>query len=370
MKKNRFAILFLVIVGICFYVVNVWIPEFGDDLMYVYMFPASLNDRFRYHIKSLTDIYVSQYNHYYCMNGRVLVHSVVQFFCGLLGKPVFNVFNTLVYCGFIYTLQRYATKSFGSIFFLSVTLFFTALLPSYDQTFLWMTGSINYLWVVLLILVFLMVLEKIQDQPFRRRHIAYLLFGLLVGWTHEGFTVPLAASLVVYAIWNRKTIGRSAALPLIVGFVVGAFICISSPASVERAAFGGHFKSMVYAKLMNGFHLCSLLRFFYLFLILLIFGKRIGYTGSIWQFLKENAVLVGAVLFSFVVIFGTRLKHPRVAFGMEFFSMLLVLRFLHGIKFSERVKKVVAIVALTILVVLMIIFVPYYVTAHSGTLGF
>ncbi len=362
MKKNKFAILFIVIASICFYLLNVWTPEYIlDDYGYKFKF-LNEDDQVEslYPVQTLSDIFVSQYNHYFAKHGRVIVISLVQLFTGLLSKSVFNIFNALVFCGFIYTIQKYVTKSFGSLFFLSVTVLLTVvLMPSFNETFLWMTGSINYLWTAFFTLIFLIGLEKIKDESFRPKHIGYILPGLLVGWTHEGITFPLAISLIICMLWNYKTMWKSAAFPLIVGFVMGAFLCTFSPGSMNRVAHGESLVSVLSGKIFLGLVLLTRLRVFYLLVILLILKKYIGHKDSILQFIKENSFLIGSVVLSFGVVLVAGASYGRVLFGLEFFCLLLVLKFLHGIQFTEQVRKALTIGAVSLLVIFMGVITPY-----------
>ncbi len=360
MKKYKFAALFVIIVGVCFYMLNVWTPENGDDYTYKFMCILDIESHFDldHPIRTLPEIFISQFHHYFIVNGRVIVHIFVQLFTGLLGKSVFNIFNALFFCGFIYAIQKYVTKSFGDLFFLSITVFFIVLLlPSFNETFLWMTGSMNYLWVSSFVMLFLIELERVKDKTFSHKHIAYLFPGLLVGWTHEGITFPLAISLIVYMVWNYKKIWKSAAFPLIVGFIVGALLCAFAPGILHRASQGSSTGILRIISILVA--QCTILRIFYLLVILLVFRKHIGYKDSLLHFFKENCVLVGGILFSFGIVLVADTVNGRVVFGLEFFSLLLVLKFLHGIKFSERVRKSVIIGTVSLFVILIGVITPY-----------
>lgn len=89
--------LFLVI-GCVFYLMNVYSPLYVDDWHYCFIFGTTTP------IASIGDIFRSQAIHYMEFNGRVVPHLFVQFFDGLVGKPLFNVVNTVLFLLFLHLL--------------------------------------------------------------------------------------------------------------------------------------------------------------------------------------------------------------------------------------------------------------------------
>ena len=137
----------MIVVALAFFVLNVFTPLYHDDFVYKFMFEDGTVN-YDHPIQSVGDIFLSQVEHYHSVNGRSIVHFLVQLFTGLLGKQVFNIFNVIVFCIFICLLHRHFGKRSGwqglgpTVLILALVL----LLPRFKDTFLWMTGSINYLW--------------------------------------------------------------------------------------------------------------------------------------------------------------------------------------------------------------------------------
>ena len=102
MKNKILIITTLLLIGIAFWVLNFLTPEYNDDYFYKFIFDGD-NANVNMPITSLEDVMFSQYNHYFNMNGRAIVHVVVQLFSGMWGKPIFNVINSLVFY-FLYML--------------------------------------------------------------------------------------------------------------------------------------------------------------------------------------------------------------------------------------------------------------------------
>ena len=94
-KKQRIAfIAALALVAAAFFYLNCITPFYADD--YSYMFTYAENapkDR----ITNLYELYLSQLNHYKVMNGRAIVHTLVQIFLIPQSRALFNVCNTLVF---------------------------------------------------------------------------------------------------------------------------------------------------------------------------------------------------------------------------------------------------------------------------------
>lgn len=98
-KKMRTA----VYIGIAalLLLLNCLTPMVGDDYQYSFIFNRPER------IESLADVFYSQYIHYFEWGGRSVAHFLLQFFL-LLGKPVFNVFNTGVTLLYLYLIAKFA----------------------------------------------------------------------------------------------------------------------------------------------------------------------------------------------------------------------------------------------------------------------
>ncbi len=281
-------------------------------------------------INSLADVFRSQVEHYFVANGRSLVHVLVQVFTGLLGKQVFNVLNAIVFAIFVYLLKNNVTRhSRGNgIFAVTITLSLVLLLPLFKDTFLWLTGSVNYLWSGTAVLLFLSIYESkghllVKDN----RVVAWLLpLALLMGWTHEGISLPLAVSLEMLNLLDFKRSRHTWGFWLAVAFLMGAFITAFAPGNLVRSSTAGGFAmSTLGLKVLNGFTVFSHLKIVYLAILL---------TAVLWfvnrplarDVLKQNRHLLLAILLSAGIVFVAGLTSPRTAFGLELFSMVFVLR--------------------------------------------
>lgn len=83
-KENKSCYYILLIVGIAFLILNILTPEYLDDYLYKYTFINGIADK-NHPIVTIRDIYTSQIDHYFTFNGRVIIHSLVQLFTGIIG---------------------------------------------------------------------------------------------------------------------------------------------------------------------------------------------------------------------------------------------------------------------------------------------
>lgn len=329
MNKQSFCVvLAILVIGIAFFVLNVLTPEYLDDFVYKFMFSKDGVDM-NHPINNVGQILLSQYNHYFAWNGRFVVHSIVQLFTGLLGKDLFNLFNTIVFLLFSCTLayMQGGLKA-SNICFGCACVFL--LFPSFRDTVIWQDGSVNYLWSAFFVLLFLLIIQK-WGESFHTVGMIFLisLYGLLVGATQEGITFPLVLSLWVYVVVYRKTLRyRSILLPLLF-FTVGSFFCAFSPATLSRGEISGNIEfGVIISKLINGFLLLLKLRAFYVLLVLFVFFLLKKGRKWLLSFYREEMIIFNAWILSFGIIFLSGFSSSRTAIGEELFSILLIIKLL------------------------------------------
>lgn len=343
-KENRSCYFILLIVGIAFLILNILTPEYLDDYLYKYTFINGIADR-NHPIKTLEDIYTSQLDHYFSFNGRVVIHSFVQLFSGILGKGLFNFVNAVIFTSFIALSVKYTINRLNKPLILLTTLLVLLCFPAFNDTCLWMTGSIGYLWTGLFTIIFLYIFKNLQKKEITSSSYLLVLGGIPLGWTHEGTAFPLALSLIVYCFYNRKQIIKSTAFPFAFGFIMGSFLCTFSPATLGRASSGSELTIMGIAnKILSGFYLLSNLKLIYIAIAGLIWMIYIEGKLKVLNFIKEHILIFGGIFFSMGIVFFSGFHSSRTAFGTELLSLLLIIRI-----FALCQKKIFTKVASVIL---------------------
>lgn len=233
-KINFFLILFFSFVGI--YILNSLHPLFGDDWMYS-MMPEPSNE----HVKSFSDILKVQYAHYFTWGGRSVVHIIAQSLL-LMGEKWADFLNSLAYVALTLAIYKIANQSGETkpSLLLGINLLICFFQPAFGSTMLWITGSANYLWGTLIILCFLLPYVNHLNKPSNKdsfvRGAAFLLFGIIAGWTNENMGVALIVMTALFLYLSKKennTVPRWALLGLI-GVIIGCIMMLSAPGNFAR----------------------------------------------------------------------------------------------------------------------------------------
>ena len=236
-KRERvFAYALIVVAVLMFFSLNLLTRVMRDDYSYTFNFVT------KDPIASFGDIFQSLGIHYTHVNGRLPVHFFAHFFLWV-GKGAFNAVNTLVFAGLVTLIYFHAygtLREFRPYGWLAVFLGLWILTPAFGESFLWVTGASNYLYGMILILLYLIPFRRLLDaeQPANRLRYAplALLGGVLAGWTNENTSGALTVVLICLFIW--RLVERKPA-PLwcwagLLGAVIGLALMVLAPGELSR----------------------------------------------------------------------------------------------------------------------------------------
>jgi len=227
---EKFYVIFAVLFIILFLILNIYTPLVSDD----YSYSNGIN--------SVSDIFVSQYSSYFNWGGRCVAHFIAQFWL-LVGKPFFNIANTIVYCVFIFLIQFHIKgnmKKPAPGLFLVLNIFFWFFVPAWGQNFLWLIGSCNYLWTTTIILLFLVPFRKRQDDPKYKLNIPlsvlFFIVGIFAGWSNENSGAAVLFLLLAYIIIEIINKNKFSLFEIFgtIGFLIGFFLMIAAPGNYIR----------------------------------------------------------------------------------------------------------------------------------------
>ncbi len=139
------------VVFLCGLVLNHYTPYALDD--YSYMYSWKTGER----IISISQIPESINAHYFRVNGRVVTHIFAMLFL-LMDKGIFNVINSAAFLlqGFlIYYIAIGTYKKFKVIYLVLIYCGIFLLTPAFARDYLWVVGSSNYLYGIILQLIYL-----------------------------------------------------------------------------------------------------------------------------------------------------------------------------------------------------------------------
>ncbi len=226
LKQNKNYYLLLGIVALVVLVMNCLTTLKGDEYVYA-LIPGDIV----HHCNTVSDYVRSIPAFYEGTNGR-LADGTERLFASLVGKPVFNVLNTLMFVLLIEGIFTLAVGRRRSVVALSMVLVCIAFFFPYPgETLLWMAGSFNYLWSATLSLWLLCWLR-------RGGHPALgVLAGLIAGWFNESTSLGVLIGLCLYFALNRREF-TSFRRRVLLGYAVGLVVIMASPALWHRLEGG------------------------------------------------------------------------------------------------------------------------------------
>ena len=250
LEKISWQMILILFAGF-FLVLNSLIPFVADDINYAFIWDGEHGGNFldgmgeRQRVESFTDILISQWSHYFHWGGRTIAHIVVQIF-SWIGKIYFDLLNVIVFCALVILIFKIATgltlreMNKKYLLFILAALYFMT--PNFLINTLYMTGSINYLWMTALELLFILPFAmKYRDKNFWRQPPRWsvplmAVLGLLAGWSIEpGASVTMfVIFFCVIKFWREKNLqawSKAGFIFLTAGFL----ILILAPGNFERA---------------------------------------------------------------------------------------------------------------------------------------
>lgn len=198
-KRNRGLLVFFSIFCIMYFL-NLFTPLLADDYFGTFVWPEGLringtlpDDVKR--VSGLGDIYHNLKTYYFTWGGRIpgSVPGALLFWPGKEFFNIANAFMMTVLVAEIYWLSHEGVVTFDFNPSYVIWIFFAlwAFNCAFCDTCMWLSGSSNYLWMIVVVLVFLIpFVQNFYDKKkwIKDRMtftIGMFLLGVLAGWSHE-----------------------------------------------------------------------------------------------------------------------------------------------------------------------------------------
>lgn len=332
-------------------------PTMSDDILYHFVWQKDWQQPLR-QIQSLSDVIQSQWIHYECLNGRTIMHSMAQLMINFIPYKIVNILNTIVFLLLIWLITLYVShqKNNHSIIAMMSFAMLFLVISGFGTGFIWIMGAFNYLWSLVFNMCFLIMLRQLGEKRMNWKLLPLILFSFIAGWTHEGFSLPLATSLIIYIILHHRHILKQANVYCISAYTLGMLMIVTSPALWWRADIDG---ISISQRLLYG-------------IINLLFGIRLSWIMIItlivvWfkdrkefmTIVKRHRYMLFAWMIAIAIVFccGTTLE--RVPICADFIAMLIVLDIWQG-HFLQNWRKGIITSIMIVSVIVAIPAVSFY----------
>ncbi len=241
--KNKTEIYFLFIFSIILYLLNTHIVYAFDD----YFYKTICEDPFllqptenRDQINNIQDIFLSQCNHYKYINGRFLLHFLVQLFTSILPIQVFHICNTIamiILLKYICLMSIAKEYQRNLIYYITTFLIFWIFMGFLELGFTYLSNvaySINYLWPSTFFILILYLHKKYANNNVSTiKKISFFILALCCGASHEAFSIGLSAAFFLYYSFHIKQF-KGIVKIISIGLWLGTLTLIISPANFTR----------------------------------------------------------------------------------------------------------------------------------------
>ena len=207
-KKIPFIILIIVLLSVFgfIYVFNYNTEFVTDDFIYQYVFENRFPTTSSRLISNPLEIFESMANHWRLWGGRVTVHFLLQF-AFMLGRTFFDIFNSIMFVvlGIMIYLHIVNDKKIKIPLLITIYAVIFLFVPQPGSTILWKSGSANYLWSSVLMLIMTLIFKKhfdnedsIKDTSLNA--ILLFLYGLFIGCANENSGCALIVAIILFII--------------------------------------------------------------------------------------------------------------------------------------------------------------------------
>jgi len=371
-NKNILLVLFLVICGIAFYAHDIYYIQGGDDVFYKFkldnekmdMNPQLLSYPHQ-KIETWGDIIESQNVHYIVHSGRYLVHVFVQACTSFLTRAEFVAINSAIFClmmlGFGILINR--ENVLKGIFLGLMSMVFVGT-DVFRVIFGQIAFAINYMWSMTAMLFWLIAYENITKKKttkLRKYPILLFAFSVFVASLHEGFSIGFGAGVFINTLFRIKKITKTEATMLI-GFVIGAAICVFSPGNVGKDSLPTFFN--------GASHLLYDLKTYWplYFGIVTVLIHFVLSRKQTLEFCRANTIYITVVAVEIVFAFVIAYTHDRQLLPATFSLLLFSLRLWQTniVRFPSKVKYAIGGLATIYTIVIFFMALQLRKTVYEG----
>lgn len=336
-----------------FFQAKLYLPV-NDDSCYQHILGeyivGSPDNDYSKRVETFDDLVTSQINHYLHTNGRAVVHTIVQALIAFGGwEFVIPLFISIVLISTLIAFIFYcypAEKRSKPLPWILATGVWLLMYPTPDGAFYRLVFTMNYLFPMFMCLCFMLVVRRVEQRE-AFPMILGCVIAFFTGWSQEGFSFPLCASMLIYLFVNRKNDIRRT-LILFLPLFLGALLILLSPGNFVRV--GGIQNPFIYLWL-GIVDLTTKLPLLWVEIIILLisyFMSPIGFRSRVRPFMIAWLGFVLSMMFSILAHSG-----PWSMMNVEFYGAIVAFSQLpviaKRIRLGDRVYEKLAYMLLVIL---------------------
>ncbi len=368
--RVRFAAVCAAILGFA-YALNAATPMIADDFTFAYVFRTT--DR----VRSIADILHSQWVFYLTRNGRIVGGFFAQL-AVLMGKPAFNVANSLAFLALVLLVYFNANglRRIRVSLLIAIPLLLWFALPSFGQSMLFVAAASNYLWLSVLVLLALLPFRIHAEWSYAIPDtlplaLAMAPIGVLAGFTNENVGPTLVLLLAAFLVYYRRTrvaipkwavTGTASALlgaALLVGSS-GNYATLSelgsTASSPTAAVLLDRFATVTHAIFLDNLFALAVL---FAVLALIVWDRQEGSRGSV----AVGCLYLGAAFVAAYAMVLSPFFPPRAWTGILVFAITAVGVVYSALDLESALARRLVVVVVTAGVVMFAVRFAYVYTA-------
>ena len=244
-SKYKILILILVLLSVFgfMFVLNYNTSMVSDDYIYQFVFENRMPTSETRRLTNVFQLFPSMANHWRLWGGRVTVHFLLQF-CFLMGKGFFNVFNSIMFIVLGLLIYKHIddTKDINIPLLISIYAAIFLFVPQPGATILWKSGSANYLWASIMILIMTLIYKRHFDSNEKIKNtnlnaILIFLYGLFVGCSSENGVIALIITQILFMLAYKIKYNKipNWAYAGLIGTIISYILLLASPGNYIRA---------------------------------------------------------------------------------------------------------------------------------------
>ncbi len=254
-KKIQLGINILTIVGVFVYILYLTsrCPYITDDWHFKFVwqgFRPTGNDT---RVTGLDNIIESMKNYYNRSGGRVICHFITYVFVNI-NKNIFNILNAVIFVLLGIVIYRSATRAStppkGNLLLLLIYISIILFTPVFGDVALWISGSINYMWSITLMLACCLLIDKWFEDITLKKALLMSIPVAISAATNETTGGMLIVFMVLTFIVKKKKFSPLYLIPVIAA-LPGMALVILAPGNSVRAQNVEHVEVMSRATLIR-----------------------------------------------------------------------------------------------------------------------